>query len=976
MKVKGTWVASRTNRQANRQMPIFLRLGLLSLGVLLSGLPVFAIDQPGEASSPTGAELTRLAGPAESLPSMAVEGCGLVVSPGLSIQSESAWGAMLPEEGDGLAVLPDPRVTIQVRSQCGIESDTAWSVQSDDRPTTAGSVPMHPWVIQVEPGRVAVEFVELWQNGKPFPLPRDADTGVFLHRVHCPNLGLHKIQARYKSQGVWSGFSREIQLFVRPPTAPQIVGLAEERGVIAAAHTDRPIRIQTSALQVQLAGVEPADLLAASIDGQPVRLEQRFGAAIDSAPGSSAMMAPQETVTLPSGCTLTVPLRGQIPVGLHTLVVRRRPSSGGCGVASPPSNIVAFLYAEDDQYILGPQAHCCPGKVLPFTATKMPTRQQSEPGFRTGDTLGKGDLESPSGWHPSSKWQIPPPGANEPTEALPPPMPGPAVDSVANDASKAEGEASLLKRSSAGERRVGAEPSQPGLSGRSVLGHATSGDREGQEPEQFVAFLSEALTVESNAYVLQATSQLPLIQRALARLQQLEALCETAANAIEQQARSLDTMRDNQQRAYEEASTKWAGLASGETRTRLKGVRVQAEKELKVGDAARRSLEQARERAREHTEQAKRTRIAAELDLRQAEIALEQARGFAQQVSLLETSDTTNARIARDEVAAKLNQLKRMLLDAEARVVAVSGNWQTVETTQSEADRQVAVASQSYEASGQSIREIMVTDAPATPADGTKKGQPKTDQAELWKRLNQAEIDLEATWQAAEVGEAIRDLKKRADDAILQKEHVDVRRHQLEADDAEDIAFRAESIADTRIRIAQANLRTQRAEAIQGPASPIFFASAAHFPRREFTPEGQVIEREGLIIYEDMQFAFDREGNYQLTFRTNQPTVPVVLQLQLQLQPAPQAAWYTITLPPIVIKTTMQGGDVESERGSDEAAATDDRSDSNHGCCGPIRNCNCSGQSEILKRCYAELGMHPKIKRVGTARFGYGNKAL
>jgi hypothetical protein len=176
------------------------------------------------------------------------------------------------------------------------------------------------------------------------------------------------------------------------------------------------------------------------------------------------------------------------------------------------------------------------------------------------------------------------------------------------------------------------------------------------------------------------------------------------------------------------------------------------------------------------------------------------------------------------------------------------------------------------------------------------------------------------------------------------------------AEKMEELADREEAKADAWIRTAEAEMRINRAAAITGPPSPFYFAAPAHFPIRGFGSRGEVIERPGAVIYEDMVFSFDRHGNYHLRFSILIPELPTTLHLQLQLQPHPAGPWHTITLPP-------------------QQFRPDDSSDSR-----PqpklIRDYVVEGRSEILHRCYGEMGQDATIRRTGSARFGYGFDAM
>jgi hypothetical protein len=203
---------------------------------------------------------------------------------------------------------------------------------------------------------------------------------------------------------------------------------------------------------------------------------------------------------------------------------------------------------------------------------------------------------------------------------------------------------------------------------------------------------------------------------------------------------------------------------------------------------------------------------------------------------------------------------------------------------------------------------------------------------------------------------------------------VDIHLAEDRATAAKELANEEEADADERIAVAQARDRIERARAVQGPPSPFYFASAAHFPIREFGPRGEVIDRDGLLIYEDMKFSFDRDGNYRVDFRASRPNVPATVRLQFLIQPRPGGPWYTVTLAPIDFASP------NSKTAKRNCTSTNDCSDASDAeenqCCGPARKCFCEGHSEILRRCYAEMGKGATIRRTGSARFGYGLDAL
>jgi hypothetical protein len=169
-------------------------------------------------------------------------------------------------------------------------------------------------------------------------------------------------------------------------------------------------------------------------------------------------------------------------------------------------------------------------------------------------------------------------------------------------------------------------------------------------------------------------------------------------------------------------------------------------------------------------------------------------------------------------------------------------------------------------------------------------------------------------------------------------------------------ARRSEANADVRIEIVEAQTRIQRAQATQVPPSPYYSASAAHFPLPGFGLRGETIDRPGAILYEDMRFAFDRDGHYNLRFSAEIPALPTTFHLQLHVQPHDAGPSFTITLAPITLRPEKEeNGLVQSRTVHDHVV---------------------EGHSEILRRCYPQLGAHATIRRTGSARFGYGLEAL
>jgi len=134
------------------------------------------------------------------------------------------------------------------------------------------------------------------------------------------------------------------------------------------------------------------------------------------------------------------------------------------------------------------------------------------------------------------------------------------------------------------------------------------------------------------------------------------------------------------------------------------------------------------------------------------------------------------------------------------------------------------------------------------------------------------------------------------------------------------------------------------------PPCAHWFASAAHFPVREFGARGEVIGREGAVIYEGMRFSHHGDGHYEVSFLVGTPAVPTTLRLRLlvRVRDVEGPVWQTLTLPPIQIESHKDAA------GKDQPAVW--------------RICH-QGYSPMLA---CNPGRIIAVRREGTARFGFG----
>jgi len=258
-----------------------------------------------------------------------------------------------------------------------------------------------------------------------------------------------------------------------------------------------------------------------------------------------------------------------------------------------------------------------------------------------------------------------------------------------------------------------------------------------------------------------------------------------------------------------------------------------------------------------------------------------------------------------------------------------------------------------------------VTSAAQRRADATRS-------AEMTGRVLVKESEVQKAWDVAEELASFEAAVRALTSANAGSDENGVRRAQEATKAAETLASNEWRKADLRIAEGEANARRSRSESVTGPSSPFYFASTAHFPLREFGLRGEPLDRDGIIIYEDMAFHFDRDGNYEVHFRASAPAMPATVRLQFQIQSHRNGPWCTVTLAPIEFPYPGAKSDKSNCSGSNCGEGHSDCNDDSKDCCGKARECICKGKSEILKRCYGEMGQDAKIRRSGTARIGFG----
>jgi hypothetical protein len=137
------------------------------------------------------------------------------------------------------------------------------------------------------------------------------------------------------------------------------------------------------------------------------------------------------------------------------------------------------------------------------------------------------------------------------------------------------------------------------------------------------------------------------------------------------------------------------------------------------------------------------------------------------------------------------------------------------------------------------------------------------------------------------------------------------------------------------------------------------FLSSAHFPLREFGQRGEVLDREGAVIYEGMKVSIAEDGRVGLSGHIITPDVPVTLHLRLLVKLMPEFGGhvYTITFPAIDIAPEARRD--RRNRGVQKLETLTEHLE--------------FPQIEVLGTYRESI---QTIRREGTARFGYGFDAM
>jgi hypothetical protein len=425
-----------------------------------------------------------------------------------------------------------------------------------------------------------------------------------------------------------------------------------------------------------------------------------------------------------------------------------------------------------------------------------------------------------------------------------------------------------------------------------------------------------------------------------------------------------------QSKTSSDAATRWYNLA----KTKADDARNAASREAD-NTARQREAQKQAAAAVQNRDEANRYRQLAETAHNQIVQEQTNARNSANAAKSHITNVENNANAAKSQADAAATAL----MDVVAADQAVRDA--ATHATQAAAKRDVAAATAALKQACSAQKTAQARSKDAATHQGTA-GTHAAIAADLARHVQNEAIKAEAAFQRAaaecikadDAACAAREKAKAADenaasagrffqleeDLRTAKDQAELHNFQVQqtieqAGIADAVADQEESAADARIDHSVAQDRFARAQAVQSAPSPFYFASSAHFPMRQFGPQGEVIDGEGAVIYEDMKFSFDKEGYYDVLFTIGTPAVPTTIRLRFLVQPHRGGPWYTITLDPIEFLPAGSRNDAKAKVTHDYVVR---------------------GRSEILRRCYGEMGHDATIRREGTARFGYGLSGL
>ncbi len=823
-----------------------------------------------------------------------------------------------------------PEAVLRFSRGCADAKFSNWSLSSRDVPAARPSIPHGPLLIEVriasEPNEVVnpIDFVELMFDGRPLQPNADSTASPLRYELPCPAPGQHWLQARYLSGNIWSHYSQAIRFEVRLPTEPKIIAASDSDRDPTPLSKNSIASITTHSIKVHLANVNRDDNVVAYIDGKPLppSSDEHFDSNPDQVPMDSHL------------CCRVFRVQGVVTPGVHKLTVRVVGCSGACSITSEPSNTVAFHYYDEDIYLLRPGAGCnCKEHDTIFSKINLPSqldpgREDSTPNFI--EFQRKIQRSSPTPIEKSISqfvfYQQP----------------------LASEDAIREYKASV----NAMEQTPNADTVQAQVTQN--VG-SINGTKKALQSASTHLSTAETSLKEAFASVEQSRASAMRIKRELNNAKVFEQRSGAGDSALAE----VSKLRRFDALAHAEVANEQLILAERYYTFVNQSVR----NVLTAVDMIKNRIAAAEEfgiLANSHFSQLSDARSKVEEAVKDA------GKAYDREI---------DARKNRDEKAAN------RALEEITRARDVAKYWAEIAKTSFEKGKQFSTEAKNC--CTRAWLEAANCKAAANDAERDKNVvnqayRKVNDQAELTAEsansagrvLNMKDAAVQAWHEAQEAGAYEAALASK--NAAKGGDENGVRLTLESADTAEKRAAQEWSKAASRIIEAEANANRSRAENVRGPSSPFYFASTAHFPLRDFGLRGEPLDRDGILIYEDMAFHFDRHGNYEVHFRASAPAMPATMRLQFQIQTHRNGPWYTVTLAPIEFPYPPVKSEKSSCLGSTCGAGHSGCNDDSKDCCGKARECICKGHSEILRRCFGEMGQDAKIRRSGTARIGFG----
>ncbi|MEM9368721.1 MAG: hypothetical protein AAGD07_22240, partial [Planctomycetota bacterium] len=166
---------------------------------------------------------------------------------------------------------------------------------------------------------------ELVKSGESMALHQGIPIRNLVYRWNCPPLGRHFVQATYRRANIWSVMSSPVRFELRPPTRPEIIGIAANGETPQPLSKNGVIEV-ASQVTLKLAEVRPGDEIAVEVGGKTI--------------------AP---TVVDANCCTKFDLQHDFVSGRYRLTVRAA-RTASCGITSEPSRSIWIdLYNHETQ---------------------------------------------------------------------------------------------------------------------------------------------------------------------------------------------------------------------------------------------------------------------------------------------------------------------------------------------------------------------------------------------------------------------------------------------------------------------------------------------------------------------------------------------------------------------------------------------------------------------------------------------------